>query len=82
VGAIRQAGSAASTVNRFYRRFDRLFSVKIADTVGPVMHTDQVCAARSSPDRRRCFTTTSAGELTIRTLRTAWNGCATKDAEI
>jgi hypothetical protein len=28
VGAIRQAGSAASTVNRFYQRFDRLFSVK------------------------------------------------------
>src|ERR1700744_2132977 len=27
VGAIRQAGSAASTVNRFYRRFDRLSSV-------------------------------------------------------
>jgi hypothetical protein len=40
VGAIRQAGSAASTVNCFYRRFDRLSSVKIADTVGPVMHND------------------------------------------
>jgi len=51
----------------------------------PVVHHDRVCAARSSPDRRRCFTelrTTSAGELTIRTLRTAWNGCATKDAEM
>jgi hypothetical protein len=65
--------------------FDQLSSVKIADTVGPVVHNDQVGAARSSSDRRRCFTelrTTSAGELTIRTLRTEWNGWATKDAEI
>ena len=77
-GSDPASGSAASTVNRFYRRFDRLSGVKIADTVGPVMRNDtggandQVCAARSSPDRRRCFTelrTTSAGELTIRTLR-------------
>jgi len=36
VGAIRQAGSAASTVNSFYRRFDRLSSVKIADTDAPI----------------------------------------------
>jgi hypothetical protein len=28
VGAIRQAGSAASTINRFYRRFDRISNVK------------------------------------------------------
>ena len=36
VGAIRQAGSAASTVNRFLPAFQR----EIADNVGPLMHND------------------------------------------
>jgi hypothetical protein len=31
-GSGQASGSAASTVNCFYRRFDQLFSVKIADT--------------------------------------------------
>jgi hypothetical protein len=39
------SGSAGSTVNCFYRRFDQLSSVKIADTVGPVMHNDIVFEA-------------------------------------
>ena len=44
-GSDPASGSAASTVNCFYRRFDQLSSVKIADTVGPVMHNDIVFEA-------------------------------------
>ena len=35
-GSDPASGSAASTVNCFYRRFDRLSSVKIADTDAPI----------------------------------------------
>jgi hypothetical protein len=35
-GSDPASGSAASTVNRFYRRFDRLSSVKIADIDAPI----------------------------------------------
>jgi hypothetical protein len=87
VGAIRQAGSAASTVNRFLPAFQR----EIADNVGPLMHNDtggaQSPGVRSpiltgSPPMFHGAADNSAGELTIRTLHTEWNGCATKDGEI
>ena len=35
-GSDPASGSVASTVNSFYRRFDQLSSVKIADTDAPI----------------------------------------------
>jgi hypothetical protein len=65
--------------------FQQFSSVKIADTVGSVVHNDAVTAARSSPDRRRSFTELGAARRPSSSSEHCappWNGCAAKDAEM